>query len=231
MEKIKLEGLINRYNLAGSIESVMIKSEGNTLSVRMISDDKTLLGEVKVNNTNFPQGEFGIYTTSQLKSLLSVLDESIEIEEGTGFLSFSDKGTVVNYMLAAQSVIPPVPDLKQLPEFNIEISLNDEFVSKFIKSKGALSDSDTFTFMSKGGKPSIVLGYSTINTNRISMNVDAKCDADVQPISFSSEYLKSILLVNKGSNNSTLKISSDGLAHVQFSEGDYESTYYLVETK
>ena len=63
MEKLKLDGFVNRYNLGGEVESVMIKSDDNTLSVRMISDDKTLLGDVTVTESEFPNGEFGIYTT------------------------------------------------------------------------------------------------------------------------------------------------------------------------
>jgi hypothetical protein len=231
MEKVKFDGFINRYNLGGEVESVMVKSEGSDLSVRMISDDKTLLGDVVVSGTDFPNGEFGIYTTSQLRGLLSVLDNTIDVEEVTGALKFSDKGTKMQYMLAAPSVIPAVPDLKALPPFNVEITLNDEFVNKFIKSKGALADADTFTFTCKDNKGEIILGYSSINSNRISISVDCKCDGDVEPIAFSAKYLKAILLANKGSNSSSLKISSQGLAHLNFVEGDYTSNYYLVEIK
>jgi hypothetical protein len=231
MEKTKLDGFINRYNLGGEIESVMLTSTDNELSVHMISDDKTLLGSVKLAEDNFPNGEFGIYTTSQLKGLLAVLDSSIEVEEVTAALKFSDKGTKIQYMLAAPSVIPSVPDLKALPEFDIEISLNDEFVNKFIKSKGALPDADTFTFMNKGDKSEIVLGYSTINSNRISIEVKAKCSGDVAPIAFSAKYLKAILTSNRGAKTSSLKISSKGLAHLMFDDGEYKSEYYLVEIK
>ena len=231
MEKVKFDGFINRYNLGGEVESVMVKSEGSDLSVRMISDDKTLLGDVSVTGTDFPNGEFGIYTTSQLRGLLSVLDNTIDVEEVTGALKFSDKGTKMQYMLAAPSVIPAVPDLKALPPFNVEITLNDEFVNKFIKSKGALADADTFTFTCKDNKGEIILGYSSINSNRISISVDCTCEGDVDPIAFSAKYLKAILLANKGSNASSLKISSQGLAHLNFVEGDYTSNYYLVEIK
>jgi len=231
MEKVKFDGFINRYNLGGEVESVMVKSDGSNLSVRMISDDKTLLGDVSVSNAEFPEGEFGIYTTSQLKGLMSVLDNNISVEEVTGALKFSDKGTKMQYMLAAPSVIPAVPDLKALPPFNVEITLNDEFVNKFIKSKGALADADTFTFTCKDNKGEIILGYSSINSNRISISVDCKCDGDVDPIAFSAKYLKAILLANKGSNSSSLKISSQGLSHLNFVDGDYTSNYYLVEIK
>lgn len=231
MEKTKLDGFINRYNLGGEIESVMLNSSNKELTVRMISDDKTLLGDVSLLEGGFPNGEFGIYTTSQLKGLLAVLDTNIEIEEVTAALKFSDKGTKVQYMLAAPSVIPNVPDLKTLPDFNVDISLSDEFVNKFIKAKAALPDADTFTFISKGGKSEIVLGYSTINSNRISIDVVATCEGDVEPIAFSAKYLKAILNANRGSTKSSLKISSKGLTHLKFENDEYKSQYYLVEIK
>ena len=231
MNKSKFDGFINRYNLGGEIESVMIKSDDSNLSVRMISDDKTLLGDVTVVEGDFPNGEFGIYTTSQLKGLLSVLDEAISVEEVTGAVKFSDKGTKVQYMLAAPSVIPAVPDLKALPPFDVEVTLNDDFINKFIKSKGALSDADTFTFTSKAGKSEIILGYSSINSNRISIDVATNSTEDIEPIAFSAKYLKAILMANKGSKTSSLKISSKGLSHLAFIDGDYTANYYLVQIK
>lgn len=231
MNKSKFDGFVNRYNLGGEIESVMVKSTDDNLSVRMISDDKTLLGDVTVVGGEFPNGEFGIYTTSQLKGLLSVLDDAIKVEEITGALKFSDKKTKVQYMLAAPSVIPAVPDLKALPPFDAEITLDDDFVNKFIKSKGVLADSDTFTFTFKAKKGEVILGYSSINSNRISIEVDCKAKNDIEPIAFSAKYLKAILMANKGSKSSSLKISSKGLSHLSFVDGDYTSNYYLVEIK
>lgn len=231
MEKVKFDGFINRYNLGGEVESVMVKSDDTNLSVRMISDDKTLLGDVTVAESEFPNGEFGIYTTSQLKGLMSVLDNTIDVTEVTGALKFSDKGTKMQYMLAAPSVIPAVPDLKALPPFNVQITLDNDFVNKFIKSKGALADADTFTFTCKDGKGEIILGYSSINSNRISISVDCKCEGDVNPIAFSAKYLKAILLANKGSSTSSMDISSQGLAKLSFTDGDFVSNYFLVEIK
>ena len=231
MNKGKFDGFVNRYNLGGEIESVMVKSDDKNLSVRMISDDKTLLGDVTVVGGDFPNGLFGVYTTSQLKGLLSVLGESITVDEVTGALKFSDKKVKVQYMLAAPSVIPAVPDLKTLPAFDAEVTLDDDFINTFIKSKGVLADADTFTFTVKGGTAEIILGYSSINSNRISIEVDCNAKEDIEPIAFSAKYLKAILMANKGSKSSSLKISSKGLSHVAFVDGDSTSNYYLVEIK
>jgi hypothetical protein len=231
MHKQIIDNFISRYNLNGEIESVKIQSDDKSMNVSFISDDKTLLGTVSSKSGEFPNGEYGIYTTSQLKSLLGVLQTSVKIESADAYVKFSDTNTSVNYMLADLSVIPVVPPLKTLPDFDVEISLDDEFTSKFIKSKGALSESDTFTFECKDGNGKIILGYSTLNTNRISINVDCKCNSDVQPISFSARYLKEILSSNRGAKSGNLKISSKGLAHIGFKTDEIESEYYLVELK
>lgn len=231
MKKASIEQFINRYNLGGEVESVKIESNDDSMTVSFISDDKTLLGSVTSEDGGFPNGEFGVYTTSQLKALLGVLESNVDVTSEQASIKFSDSGTSVNYMLADLSVIPVVPDLKQMPPFDSEITLDDEFVSKFIKSKGAMAQSDTFTFTCVGGKGKIILGYSTINTNRISMNVECVCQNDIQAISFSAKYLKEILNANKGSTSATLKISSQGLAHVSFVRDGLKSEYYLVEIK
>lgn len=231
MKKQSLNEFIEKYSLGGEVESVKIVSSPDNLSVRFISDDKTLLGNVSVDEIQFPDGEFGIYTTSQLKSLLTVLEPAIEVVSETASLRFSDNSTSVNYMLADLSVIPVVPDLKQLPDFNVEIKIDDEFISKFIKAKGALNSIDTFTFLCNNNKGEIVLGYSTINTNRISLKVDCVCTGDVSPISFSAKYLKEILNANRNSKSATLQIASAGLCKASFETDTTKSEYFLVELK
>jgi hypothetical protein len=161
-----------------------------------------------------------------------VLDANINVTAGSAALEFSDNSTTVNYMMADLSVIPAVPDIKQIPEFESEITLSDEFIGRFIKSKGALSDSDTFTFQCKGGKGEIILGYSKINSNRISIKVDCTCTKDsVGPISFSAKYLKEILNANRTPKAATLKIATAGLAHCAFESEGFKSEYFLVEVK
>ena len=76
-----------------------------------------------------------------------------------------------------------------------------------------------------------MLGYQKINSNRISINVNCKCDGDIEPISFSAKYLKEILNANKGAKSSSLKVSNQGLAYATFEKDGFTSNYYLVEIK
>ena len=43
MEKSKLEKFVSKYNLGGSCESVLWKSDGTDITVNCISDDKNVL--------------------------------------------------------------------------------------------------------------------------------------------------------------------------------------------
>lgn len=234
MEKGKLNRFVQKYNLAGLVESVKWETKDNALTTSFISDDKSVLGKVTMSEFNFSDATFGVYDTSKLTKMLSVLGEAVEFEisdiDGKAVsLKFKDGSTSVNYMLADLSVIPNVPDLKKLPDFNIKIKLDENFISKFIRAKGALSDENNFTFVVKNGKAQIVLGYSNINTNRISIDVEGEIAGDVEPISFSATYLKEILVANKEAKDATLNISSQGLSHIHFEAGEYTSDYYLVE--
>ena len=234
MEKQNLNRFVSKYNLAGLVESVKWESKDGSLSTSFISDDKSVLGNVTMKEFDGTNSTFGVYDTTKLTKMLSVLGESVDfsindIDGKAVSLKFKDNSTSVNYMLADLSVIPNVPDLKQLPPFNVEIKLDANFISKFIRAKGALADENNFTFACKDGKGQIVLGHSNINTNRISIDVDCTCDGDVQPISFSATYLKEILVANKEATDATLKISSQGLSHIRFEIDNYESNYYLVE--
>jgi hypothetical protein len=234
MEKQQLNRFVSKYNLAGLVESVKWESKDGSLTTSFISDDKSVLGSVTMKEFEGDAAEFGVYDTTKLSKMLSVLGNDIDfsisdIDGKAVSLKFKDKSTSVNYMLADLSVIPNVPDLKQLPDFNAEIKLDSNFISTFIRAKGALQDENNFTFVCKDNKGSIVLGHSNINTNRINIDVDCTCKGDVDPISYSATYLKEILVANKEATDATLKISSQGLAHISFSIDNYESNYYLVE--
>ena len=235
MEKQSLNRFVSKYNLAGLVESVKWESKDGSLSTNFISDDKSVLGTVSMSEFEGNNSEFGVYDTTKLTKMLSVLGNDVDfsisdIDGKAVSLKFKDKSTSVNYMLADLSVIPNVPDLKQLPDFNVEIKLDTNFISTFIKAKGALQDENNFTFTCKKGNGSIILGHSNINTNRINIDVDCTCTKDkVEPISFSANFLKEILVANKEAKDATLKISSDGLAHISFEVDGYKSDYYLVQ--
>ena len=236
MNKNRVTRFIQKYNLAGLVESVSWKAENGKLTTRFISDDKTVLGEIELDNFNFSSPELGIYTTSTLSKLLSVLGDDIELEtqlvEGKAVnVLINSDDTKAHFQLADLAVIPSVPDLKQLPDFDINIGFDGKFIDKFIKAKNALSDVDTFTVYTDKDELKLVLGYSNVNSNRIVFSVDKDYKTEVKPISFSAKYLKEILSANKEATSVVLKVSTSGLAHVEFKIDDFTAKYYLVEVQ
>ena len=236
MNKTRITRFIGKYNLAGLVESVSWKTDGQKLNTRFIADDKTVLGEITLDNFNFEASELGIYTTSNLNKMLSVLGDDVnldvvKVDDKAISLGLESDGTTANYQLADLSVIPNVPDLKQLPEFDIEIDLDGKFIDKFIKAKNALSDVDTFTVLTEKGNLNVVVGYSNVNSNRITFKATEGYGKEVKPISFSAKYLKEILTANKEATSAKLLVSSKGLAHIQFIIDDFNCKYYLVEVQ
>ena len=234
MNKNNLLKFIQKYSLGGLIESVAWNAEGTKLSVRFISDDKTLLGEVEFNAYTSTPMNVGIYTTSLLKNMIGVLDNDLTLKvdkagDKSVSLKLSSEETETSYQLADLGVIPPVPDLKTLPDFGIAIDMASNMIDKFIKAKGALSDVDTFTIFTEGGDLKMAIGYSSISTNRVTFTAQKDYAETVKPISFSAKYLKEILTANKEATSAKLKVSTDGLSNVEFQIDDFVCKYYLVE--
>ena len=189
-----------------------------------------------MDNFTFNAPELGVYTTSTLNKLLSVVGEDVELEvqELSGKavnLFIKSDGTKAQFQLADLAVIPTVPDLKSLPDFDVNIGFDGKFIDKFIKGKNALSDVDTFTVLTEDGELKIVLGYSNVNSNRIAFSAEKDYEGTVKPISFSAKYLKEIFSANKEATSVTLNISTSGLAHVEFKIDDFTAKYFLVEVQ
>jgi hypothetical protein len=242
MKKQTINTFIDKYSLNGTIESVkwVIDSANKQIKTASISDDKNVLSFVIIKDSaGLNDAEIGINDTAKLKKLLSVLNDEVNIsfnmrEDKIVSISLTGESTDVQYVTADLSVIPKVPELKKLPPFNLEIPLTKEFVTTFVKAKNALSDVDTLTFTKdKKDKLKLVIGFSSVNSNRISIDFKPTEGKDTlgKTIHFSAKYLKEILTSNNDCENAVLKISDAGIAHVEFNNDVFNSSYYLVEIK
>ena len=236
MNKQKLVSFINKYYLNGTVNSVILNSKSNKLSVRFISGDKTLLGELEMDKWQFEDSEVGIYSTEQLLKLLSVLDEDINVTinkagDKSIALKVSDSSSSVNYMLSDISIISKPPQLKTVPNFELKIDVTPNFMNKFIAGKGALVDTDNFTVITNGSETKLVIGYASINTNRVIIPVTTKESSNIDNVSFNANIFKEILSANKECESATLQVSSEGLSKISFNVDDFSVTYWLVASK
>jgi hypothetical protein len=233
MDKQKFIGFVNRYFLAGNTDSAKLEVVDKKLTTKFISTDQNVIGEVVLNEFDTSDAELGVYATSQLVKMLTALDDKIEITYGevdkkVYSMNFKDTTTNVTYMLADLSVIRQVPNLKTLPEFDVQIELNKDFANNFKKSANALPDSDNFGVTSDGTDTKIIINHSSVNTNRIVFRTEAKKASAMDTVCFSAKLFKEILNANSDATG-LLEVSSKGLARVSFSNSDFTSTYYLVK--
>jgi len=237
MNKQKLVRFINKYYLNGIADSVVLKSSSHEqkLITRFVSSDKTLLGTIQMDKWDFEDANIGIYTTEHLFKLLCVLDEDIKVlipKAGNKYYSIqvSDSVSSINYMLSDISIINEPPPLQNIPNFELSINVTSTILNKFISGKSALPDSTTFTVITGETSTKLVIGYSSANTNRVTIPVVTSEFSSIDNVSFNAEYFKEILDANKECESAFLQVSSEGLAKIIFKVDDYTATYWLVAT-
>jgi len=233
MNKYKLTRFIDKYHLGGNVNAVVINSKKDSLTTRFITGDKALLGELSMNNWTFDEAELGVYDTEQLSRLLGVLDDDVNLnltQSGDKAIAveISDALSKVNFMLSDKSVINQPPPLKQLPEFQVQIKVDSNFIQRFISGKSALPDTDTFTVITDDDGVKLVIGYSSINTNRVTIPVETTGSSNIENVSFNANLFKDVLVANKECESATLEVSEQGLSKINFKVDDYDVTYYLV---
>ena len=233
MHKQKLVRFINKYYLNGTVNSVVLNSKSNKLLARFISGDKTLLGELEMDKWQFEDSEVGIYSTEQLLKLLSVLDEDINVTinkagDKSIALKVSDSSSSVNYMLSDISIISKPPQLKSVPNFELKIDVTPNFMNKFISGKSALAETDNFTVITDGSETKLVIGYASINTNRVIIPVTTTESSNIDNVSFNANIFKEVLTANKECESAILEVSSEGLSKITFRVDDFSVTYWLV---
>jgi hypothetical protein len=234
MNKQKLTGFVEKYSLGNTIESVPWSIKSNTLTTEFVSEDRTLLGSVTLNSFAIDDAEIGIYNTTQLQKMISVLGSDVTVnlkkaDKRAIAIDMTDGDVSLNYMLADLDIIPKAPKLKTLPDTTVVIEINNDFITKFVRAKNALSESDNFTVISNT-ITQIIIGESDSNTNKININVKTESSQAMSAISFNANYLKEILAANRDHTTGKMEVCAGGLAILTFSNADYTSKYYLVQT-
>lgn len=234
MNKSQIIKFIEKYNLSGMIESVNWDIKSNTLVTNFSHEDKTLLGQIKCFNFDVEDSKFGIFNTADLMKMLTAMKDDVNFK----LTKTNDKFTSIlltdgnfnsKYILSEPGVIPKPGSMKQFPQFEMNIEITPEFISNFINAKNALSEASVFAIKSYDSTIEFIINYSNINTNNITYQVKGKSNVNFQPILFSTEKFKNILIANKGCDSGELNVSQQGLCELKFKTKEYESVYYLVK--
>ena len=233
ISKKVISDIVSKYSLGNSIEKVKWVITDEKLTIRFINDSKNLVGYVDYRKEiGLKSGDYGIFNTSQLIKCLNILDGDILVDATSSKLNLADTNYDIKFNLADPAVIPNVPDVSNnSDEWSVVFEANDEFITRFVKSKDALSELETFTVETRDGfnGEELVFTVGTNITNTIEFTVDATINESFGPVPFDSNLMKEILKANRDYHTGEIRINKKGLLDAHFHCGDDLYTgYYLV---
>ena len=150
MNKQILTSIIDKYHLGGTVESVKWIIKDKNIVINFITPFKNLVGKITSSNIDLEDSEIGIYNTSQFVKLVKIMDNYIVLklnksERGTPLeLTLADNQYVLNYYLSDLNLIETVPNINEPETYDATLSINNEFIEKFVNAKKALGDIKQF---------------------------------------------------------------------------------------
>ena len=233
ISKKVISDIVSKYSLGNNIERVKWIITDEKLIIHFINDSKDLVGYVDYRKEiGLKPGDYGIFNTSQLIKCLNILDGDILVDATTSKLNMADTNYDIKFNLADPAVIPNVPDVtNNSDDWSVAFDANDEFITRFVKSKDALSELETFTIETRDGfhGEELVFTVGTNITNTIEFTVEATIKESFGPIPFNSNLMKEILKANRDYQSGEIRINKKGLLDAHFHCGDDLYTgYYLV---
>ena len=233
INKKVISDIVSKYSLGNNIEKVKWIITDEKLIIHFINDSKNLVGYVDYRKKiGLKPGDYGIFNTSQLIKCLNILDGDILVNTTNSKLNLADTNYDIRFNLADPAVIPNVPDVSNTDQPSAAFYVNDEFITRFVKSKDALSELEIFTIETREGfnGKELVFTVGTNITNTIEFTVEnATINESFDPVPFDSNLMKEILKANKDYQDGEIHINKKGLLDAHFNCGDGLYTgYYLV---
>ena len=233
ISKKVISDIVSKYSLGNSIEKVKWVVTDDKFSINFINDSKNLVGYVEYRkDIGLKKGDYGIFNTSQLIKCLNILDGDILVDATTSKLNMADTNYDIKFNLADPAVIPNVPSIDDSDDWSVSFEVSDEFITRFVKSKDALSELDTFTVETRDGfnGEELVFTVGTNITNTIEFTVEnATINESFEAVPFDSILLKEILKANRTYHSGEIRINKKGLLDAHLHHGDDLYTgYYLV---
>ena len=242
ISKKVISDIVSKYSLSNNIEKVKWTITDEKLLIHFINPSKNLSGYIDYRKEiGLKPGDYGIFNTSTLIKMLNILDGDILIDttskNGQAIeLKMADTNYDIKFNLANPNVTPETPNFNDPAlndeSFKVSFKITDEFITRFVKSKDALSELETFTVKTREGfnGEELVFTVGTNITSTIEFVVDdATINASFEAIPFDSNLFKEILKANKDYHSGEIRINPKGIIDVHLHCGnDLYTGYYLV---
>jgi len=236
INKSLLSSIIDKYYLKIN-ESVMWEIKNNSLNIDFMTPTRDVIGKVKCPNFNLIDSKLAIFDTKKLSGLISICSQDISLDlekHQSKFtkLHISDQDFNLTYALAEPLLISKVGTVN-IPEWEVELNLEEKDVLNLTKAKAALGEVDnmlihTTTSLVGDNVCEFIFGDEEGHNNKISYSVTGKIKELNIRLPFNSEIFRTILHVNKNPNGGKLFISNKGLMKLEFIVDGVESEYFIV---
>jgi hypothetical protein len=240
-DKNLITKFIEKYYLNGLINGAQLTSEKGDLHTVFRNSDGNVRGEIKLEKINLPDGIIGVYYTSNLLKMMSILHDEVTVEykgarsedKSVIALEFRDKkGRKATHATSMLELIDYDGKKGVVKDYDVKIKLDNETIQDLLKAFSAINtsmDSQTMTILKKDDKLYAVFGYSGSNVDQIEIELNADVDDDYDEIiSFPGNAVKEILSVNgKSFQEASMNISVKGLMQFKFEELGLTAEYWL----
>ena len=239
MNKQILTSIIDKYHLGGTVESVKWIIKDKNIVINFITPFKNLVGKITSSNIDLEDSEIGIYNTSQFVKLVKIMDNYIVLklnksEHGTPLeLTLADNQYDLNYYLSDLNLIETVPNINEPETYDATLSINNEFIEKFVNAKKALGDIKQFIIKTEydeneGTQLVVTIGEGNGYANKIKFKNNCESLFGLNEIPFPADMMLEVLKANSDTTDGKIEISQEGLMKLTFKEDSIESIYYLV---
>ena len=233
ISKKVISDIVSKYSLGGSIEAVKWEIKDEELIINFINDSQTLIGKIGYKEgIGLKKGNYGIFNTSQLIKCLNILDGDILVDATSSKLNIADTNYDIKIRLADPAAVPLVGRVVK-EKTNASFKVNDEFITRFVKSKDALN-LDKFTIETRGGFNGEELVFTMGNdtkTDTIEFAVEATINDKFDKLPFDSNTFKEILKANRTYTEGEIHIHDNRILNADFtfdSDSNFYTNYNLL---
>ena len=199
-------------NLANINSNLSLKAGSKIVT---ISAGKNIMVEAIIEES-FPQ-EFGIYDLNEFLGVLSLF-ESPDLQFNDKYVEISEGKNNVKYYAASQSVLTPVPNIKQFPDADIEFTLQSTMLSQIQRVASVLHASD-FSIVGDGSTITVEVGDKSNVTGNCFQSEIGTTDK-IFRVNLKAENLKMI--------GDSYQVEVGGKKICRFQSTDRQMTYYIA---
>jgi len=240
-----LLNLIDKYNLSGYNDKALFMINTDSLEIKSMDSSATLYAHIKAKNILNIDKDFGIFNSKQFINLIKLFDKEVviqfnKINNELDSILLSSNNEFDNLEIQVNLADPTIfnkiavnngfiKEHKLPKEYEININLTSEFISKFMKIADAFADDRMFHFQIKRKKLYFVVGNEDTRSNMVNILLsesDGYTNFDGK-VSFLLSDFKRILKANKNCKIN-VKVSIAGVMIINAVEEEINSLYYIM---